>query len=108
MRASAEPVDRKRFIVSSAESGGSGGGREGGRGGGEERVTHAGELQQLTLQRVAAAAPQQSQPPPVGCLHSRLSGAAGARVCSKMAVVFYLTGNFLLIGLLPEFDSVPF
>lgn len=70
---------------------------------GEERGPHAGEPQQLTL-----------QPPnllSVGCLHSHLrdlSEAAGARVCSKMAVAFYLTGNFLLIGLLPEFDSVLF
>lgn len=78
MRASAESVDRKRFIVSSAESGGSGGGREGGE---EERVTHAGELQQLTLQRPNLLS--------VGCLHSHL------RVCSKMAVVFYLTGTVI-------------
>lgn len=100
MRASAESVDRKRFIVSSAESGGSGGGREEE----EERVTHAGELQQLTLQPVLRSPNLLS----VGCLNSHLSEAAGARVCSKMAVVFYLTGNFLLIGLLPQFDSVPF
>lgn len=108
MRASAESVDRKRFIVSSAESGGSGGGREERRSGGHT----AGELQQLTLQRVLLPLPQRSPNLlSVGCLHSHLRGlseAAGARVCSKMAVVFYLTGNFLLIGLLTEFDSVPF
>lgn len=98
MRASAESVDRKRFIVRVEAP------REGGREGGEEeRVTHAGELQQLTLQRVLRSPNLRK----VGCLNSHLSGAAGARVCSKMAVVFYLTGNFLLIGLLLEFDSVP-
>lgn len=98
MRASAESVDRKRFIVSSLESGGSGeGGRRGGAGDTRWRAAapHLAACVRVLL-------PQRSPNLlSVGRLNSHLS------VCSKMAVVFYLTGNFLLIGLLSEFDSVP-
>lgn len=86
--------------MSSAESGGCGGGRgEEGRGG-KGRVTHAGELQQLTLQRVAIA--EKPQPPfcrTSSFLPARVWRAADApRVCLMMAFAFYLIGNFFLIA----------
>lgn len=81
------------------------------RGGAADTRWRAAAAHLAACVAAAAAASERSQPLSVGCLNSHLRGlseAAGARVCLKMAVVFYLTGNFLLIGLLPEFDSVPF
>ena len=105
-RASADSVARKRFMVSSAESGGS---TVGG-----VRPSEAGRA--ATHRR--AAPTQRGLPLPhtsyyLGFFFKTFTCAAylkqetRVRVCSKMVVMFYLSSNVLLVRLLPEFDSTP-
>lgn len=104
LRASADSVDRKRFIVSPAENGGSavGGVRPGEAG-------RAGDTRERCDNPACSVANE------LFFSFSFFSNAhlrgpleAGDMcVCSEMVAVFYLTSNVLLIALLPEFDSAP-